>query len=233
MEWETDDGTLPGDEMIRILSTAPQVGELTAIIWLARIVTPRRFRNAKALSAYCGLDPSLKISAGKVTSTIMRGGNKPLHKALNMSAHRLIYRHNEMFGIWGYNLQQQTGKKKKSANAVARKLSVAMYYVMKTGTEFTYDNYHSIRNIDVFDIPIEDLTLINREFKRYIRILKENGINTTVDLAAAYITCSLGSCHGLGKKFFFLLKDFLDHHVNYKQLYDDIQKNLNSKEVNQ
>ena len=57
MEWETDTGTLPGDEMIRILATAPQVGELTAVIWLARVVTPRRFRNAKALAAYCGLDP--------------------------------------------------------------------------------------------------------------------------------------------------------------------------------
>lgn len=230
IEWETETGTLPGDEMIRILATAPQIGELTAIIWLARIVTPRRFRNAKALSAYCGLDPSLKISAGKVTSTVTRGGNKPLHKALNMSAHRLIYRHNEMFGIWGYNLQQQTGKKKKAANAVARKLSVAMYYMMKTGTEFTYDKYHSIRNIDVFNIPIEDLVLIIPDFRRYIRILRDNGINTTVDLATAYVTCSLGSFHGLGKKFFGLLKDFLDHHVSYKQMYDEIQENINKKE---
>ncbi len=230
MEWETDTGTLPGDEMIRILSTAPQVGELTAVIWLARIITPRRFRNAKALSAYCGLDPSLKISAGKVTSTVMRGGNKPLHKALNMSAHRLIHQHNEMFGIWGYNLQQQTGKKKKAANAVARKLSVAMYYMMKTGTEFTYDNYHSIRNIDVFNIPVEDLVLINSDFKRYIRILKEHQINTTVDLATAYISCSLGSLNGLGKKFFSILKDFLDHHVTYKEMYYEIQENLKHKE---
>ena len=230
MEWETDTGTLPGDEMIRILATAPQVGELTAIIWLARVITPRRFRNAKALSAYCGLDPSLKISAGKVTSTVMRGGSKPLHKALNTSAHRLIHRHNEMFGIWGYNLQQQTGKKKKAANAVARKLSVAMFYMMKTGTEFTYDNYHSIRSIDVFDIPIEDLVLINLDFKRYIRILKENNINTTVDLATAYITCSLGTCRGLGKKFFGLLKDFLDHHVTYKQMYDEIQEHLKKED---
>lgn len=232
MEWETDTGTLSGNEMIRILSTAPQVGELTAIIWLARIVTPRRFRNAKALSAYCGLDPSLKISANKVTSSVKRGGNKSLHKALNMSAHRLIHRHNEMFGIWGYNLQQQTGKKKKAANAVARKLSVAMYYMMKTGTEFSYDNYHSIRNIDVFDIPVEELVLINSDFKRYIRILKENNINTTVDLATAYITCSLSSCQGLGKKFFGILKDFLDHHVAYKERYDDIQKAIHHKEEN-
>lgn len=230
MEWETDTGTLPGDEMIRILSTAPQVGELTAVIWLARVITPRRFRNAKALSAYCGLDPSLKTSAGKVTSAVIRGGSKPLHKALNMSAHRLIHYHNEAFGIWGYNLQQQTGKKKKAANAVARKLSVAMYYMMKTGTEFSYDNYNSIRNIDVFDIPVEDLVLINRDFRRYIRILKENGIHTTVGLATAYITCSLGACHGLGRKFFGLLKDFLDHHVRYKQVYDEIQEKLKNKE---
>ncbi len=230
MEWETDTGTMSGDEMIRILMTAPQVGEMTAVIWLARVITPRRFRNAKALSAYCGLDPSLKISANKVTSTIKRGGCKDLHKALNMSAHRLIHNHNEMFGIWGYNLQQQTGKKKKAANAVSRKLSVAMYYMMKTGTEFSYDNYRSIRNIDVFDIPVEELVLINSDFKRYIRVLKENGINTTVDLATAYITCSLGSCTGLGKKFFGLLKDFLDHHVKYKEMYDEIKENLSKKE---
>ena len=231
IEWETDTGTLPGSEMIRILSTAPQIGEMTAVIWLARVVTPRRFRNAKALSAYCGLDPSLKISAGKITSTTMRGGSKPLHKALNMSAHRLIHRHNEMFGIWGYNLQQQTGKKKKAANAVARKLSVAMYYMMKTGTEFSYEKYRSIRSIDVFDIPVEELVLINPDFKRYIRILKESNINTTVDLATAYVTCSLGSCRGLGKKFYGLLKDFLDHHVTYKQIYDELQEQLNRKEV--
>ena len=135
-----------------------------------------------------------------------------------------------MFGIWGYNLQQQTGKKKKAANAVARKLSVAMFYMMKTGTEFSYDRYHSIRSIDVFNIPIDDLVLINRDFQRYIRILKENNIFTTIDLATAYITCSLGSCRGLGKKFFSLLKDFLDHHVTYKQRYDEIQETLKSKE---
>lgn len=151
----------------------------------------------------------------------------PLHKTLNMSAHRLIHRHNEMFGSWGYNLQQQTGKKKKVANAVACKLTVAMFYMMKTGTEFTYGNYHSIRNIDV---PVENLVLINHDFKRYIRILKENAINTTIDLATAYITCSLGSCRGLGKKFFGLLKDFLDHHVTYKQIYDEIQEKRNHKE---
>ena len=230
MQWETSDGVLPGKEMVRILATAPQVGELTAILWLARIVTPRRFPNSKALAAYCGLDPSVRISAGKVTSTTMRGGCKPLHKALNSSAHRLIYHHKEMFGVWGYNLQQQTGKPKKAANAVARKLAVAMFYMMKTGQEFSYNNYRMIRNLDVFDIPVEELVIINPDFKRYIRILKEHKIYTTTDLATAYISCQLGSLRGLGKKFFSLLKDFLDHHVTYKQMYDEIQSKQKKEE---
>ena len=106
-----------------------------------------------------------------------------------------------------------------------------MYYMMKTGTEFSYEKYRSIRSIDVFDIPVEELVLINPDFKRYIRILKESNINTTVDLATAYVTCSLGSCRGLGKKFYGLLKDFLDHHVTYKQIYDELQEQLNRKEV--
>jgi len=57
MDWETASGTLPGTEMIRILTTAPQVGETTAITWLSHIITPRRFHNAKALAAYCGFQP--------------------------------------------------------------------------------------------------------------------------------------------------------------------------------
>ena len=76
----------------------------------------------------------------------------------------------------------------------------------------------------MFNIPVEELVIINSDFKRYIRVLKENGIETTVDLASAYITCSLGSYRGLGKKSYALLKDFLDHHVKYKELYDQLQK---------
>ena len=99
--------------MIHILSTVHQVDELTAVIWLARVIMPIKQYNAKALSTYYGLYSNLKISTAMVTSTIMRNGNKVLHKALNMSAHRLIHRHNEMFGIWGYKLQQQTDKKRR------------------------------------------------------------------------------------------------------------------------
>ena len=69
MEWETDHSTLPDDEMSHILTTAPQVGELTAILWLAMVITPRRFRNAKALSS--NIVPRRCTAAGQVTFNLL------------------------------------------------------------------------------------------------------------------------------------------------------------------
>lgn len=222
MEWETGSATLPGPEMLSLLMTAPQVGKLTAITWLVHIITPRRFPNSKALAAYCGLDPSLKVSAKHVTSTRKRGGNKQLHKILVSSADRLIRNHTEMFGRWGYNLYTQTGKWKKAANAVARKLAVAMYYMMLTGQPFSYENYQLMKDLPVLDIPVSELPSIEPDFKRYIRILQEHNIHTTSQLVTAYLSCSLGSCHGLGKKFFSVLRTFLNEQHKYKRIYKEL-----------
>lgn len=224
MEWETSDASLPGTEMLHILTSAPQIGEVTAITWLAHIITPRRFPNAKAVAAYCGLDPSLKVSAKHVTSTVKRGGYKELHKALTSSADRLIRSHTEMFGKWGYNLYLQTGKWKKAANAVARKLATALYYMMLTGQEFSYENYNLMKDISVFDIPVTELPLLNPDFKRYIRILQDSGFHTTSEMAAAYFSCRLGTVKGLGKKFFSLIKDFFNNQKKYKAAYNELRK---------
>lgn len=223
MEWETQSGKISGQQMLDILTTAPQVGALTAITFLAHIITPNRFPNSKALAAYCGLDPSLKISAKHVTSTKKRGGNKALHKTLVSCGERLIRNHTEMFGRWGYNLYLQTGKRKKASNAVARKLAVAMYYMMRTGQPFSYDKYNLVKDLHVLEIPVSDLPLIEPDFKRYIRILKEHNINITTDLVTAYLSCELGSLTGLGKKFFSVLRTYMNEQHKYKKLYDELQ----------
>lgn len=229
MEWETDTSLLSGQEMLQLLTTAPQVGELTAVTWLVHIITPRRFSNSKAIAAYCGLDPSLKISAKHITSTRKRGGNKDLHYALTSAVDRLIRNHTEMFGQWGFNLYRQTGKWNKAANAVARKLCVSLFYMMKTGQTFSYEKYNLVKNLDTFDIPVEYLPALNPDFKRYIRILHEHDIDTTADMVTAYLSCKLGSYRGLGKKYFITLRDFLNHQHKYKELYLNLELERSSQ----
>ena len=216
MNWETADSEIPGRQMMKILCTAPGIGEQTAILWLAKIVTPRRFRNEKALAAYCSLDPSLKVSAGKVTSTVKRGGCKDLHSALCMAASKLVSRHNEPFGRWGYNIAVNSGRWKKGISAVARKLAVALYFMSLRGEEFSYEKYRMMTEPDVIDISIEELAIKEPAFRRYVRILISGNIHTTKQLVHSYYLCDLTNIKGLGKKFYGLLKEFIGNQEKYR-----------------
>lgn len=219
MEWETKDGLRSGDELFSIITSVPGVGEVTVAVWLANIITPLLFPNSNALAAYCGLDPSLKISAKKVTSTVKRGGHKDLHAALFMCASVLIKNHNGMFGKWGFTLHKQTGRWKKATIAVARKLAVALYYMHMNAVEFSYDQYNLIKETIVIDITLDELTALNNAFKIYVRILTENGISSTTDLINQYYACQLKNYKGLGKKFYGLVEDFITNQNQYHQLY--------------
>jgi hypothetical protein len=192
---------------------------MTAAVWLSNIVTPLRFPNSKAIAAYCGLDPSLKISAKKVTNTVKRGGHKDLHGALCISASILVKNHNELFGQWGYNIYKQTGRWKKATNAVARKLATALYQMNLKAEPFSYDQYNLIRDVAVIDISLDELVELNHEFKRYIRLLKSNGISSTTVLVEQYYSCRLKDYRGLGKKFYGLVKDFITNQKQYREQY--------------
>jgi hypothetical protein len=202
--------------------TAPGVGEKTAITWLANIVDPTRFPNQKAVAAYCSLDPSLKISAQKVTSTKKRKGNKALHSALCMSASIIIGKHDEFFGRWGYRIYQQTGKWKKATNAVARRLSTALYFMNLNAEPFSYDKYQLTKEISVLDMPLDDLEKLNHGFHRYISILKSIGIFRTKPLVHSYYACELRGCKGLGPRFYTLVKEFIDTQDHYRELYNNL-----------
>lgn len=216
MNWETADSQIPGRQMLKILCTAPGIGEQTAILWLAKIVTPRRFRNEKALAAYCSLDPSLKVSAGKVTSTVKRGGCKDLHSALCMAASNLVRKHNEPFGRWGYNIAVNSGRWKKGISAVARKLAVALYFMSLRSEEFSYEKYRMMTEPDVIDISIEELANKEPAFKRYVRILISGNIHTAKQMVHSYYLCDLTNIKGLGKKFYGLLKEFIVNQEKYR-----------------
>ena len=228
MQWETAESSISGEEMMKLLTSAPGIGEQTAVLWLSRVITPRRFPNEKALAAYCGSDPSVKVSAGKVTSTVKRGGRKDLHSALCMAASNLMRRHSEPFGMFGYNIAMQSGVWKKGVSALARKLAVALYYMSLRNEPFSYEGYQLISEPDVINISIEQLVEVNPAFKRYMRYLIGNNITDTKQLVHKYYICELTSIKGLGKNFFALIKDFISNQNKYKKLLEELNVNENS-----
>lgn len=221
MSWPIRDGkSIIGKELIPLLMTAPGIGERTAITWLANIMDPTRFPNAKAIAAYCSLDPSLKISAQHVTSTKKRKGNKQLHTSLCISASVIIGFHNEHFGRWGYRIYQQTGKWKKATNAVARRLSTALYHMHLNAEPFSYEKYQLTKEIPVLNITLDELALINSGFRRYIPLLKSIDIVDTKALVHSFLACELRGCKGLGPKFYTLVKEFTENQSGYRDLYN-------------
>ena len=217
MAWETGNGEVDGRRMLDVLTSAPGIGITTAAVWLAYAVTPRRFTNVNSCVAYCGFDPSNKVSAGKVTSNAKRKGKKQIHALLCQSAHTLITHKSEPFGQWGYQLKCQ-GSEKKAKNALGRKLCVALYYMQLKNQEFSYDFYEISKEPEVMDIPIEKLAALNPEFKRYVKPLISSGISMTGEMAHAFYLGELNNVHGLGKKAYSLIREFIGNQKRYAKL---------------
>ena len=220
MTWETGQGSISGSDMVDMLSTAPQVGDVTAVVWLANIVTPLRFPNAKALAAYCGLDPSVKTSAGKKTSDKKRGGNVVLHKTLCACGNRLLARPTEMFGRWGNSMVKKGTSRSRARNAVARKLAVALYYMMLYNKPFSYEKYDLPQEMILLDISIQEFTKMVPKFRRYIRFMDALDVSTTGELIRAYVTCRFDHVDGLGPKFFKIVRDFIDNQHDYRDKWE-------------
>jgi transposase len=80
----------PGRQLRTNLESIPGVGTRTAISWLGEVGDITRFGSVNKLRAYCGLDPSDQISAGKVTGTKSRKGDARRHGALRNAARAML-----------------------------------------------------------------------------------------------------------------------------------------------
>jgi transposase len=76
---------LAGDLADR-LQTVPGVGPVTAATWLAEVEPAHRFPSLNHCVAFCGLDPTPQISAGKRVGTHLRLGNSHIRTALIQAA---------------------------------------------------------------------------------------------------------------------------------------------------
>lgn len=122
------------NEGVRLLRTIPGVGPRTAEAIVAYIDDPKRFKNAREVSAYAGLVPR-QFQSGTIDrkGRITKRGPCYLRKLLVECAW-LMQRHNP----WGAQLIErisrgQKGRKRSAVVALARKLLVRCWAMLRKG----------------------------------------------------------------------------------------------------
>jgi transposase len=130
--------TLKADPRATVLMTIPGVGQLTAYLLLSEIGDIDRFLSAKKLCAYSGLVPRTYQSGDHCYSgAITRQGNRYIRYAM-VEAAQLAHKRDPALGYF-YDRLKRTKGTAKARVAVARKLLVAVYHVLKYGEHYRYN----------------------------------------------------------------------------------------------
>lgn len=126
------------DPACRLLMTAPGVGCMTAVSYVAAVEDPSEFQSARAVSAWIGLTPR-RYQSGEIdiTGRISRQGDKLLRSYLYEAAAHVLTRAtaDSMLRRWGQSLRARIGFKR-AVVAVARKLAVVLHAMWKSGKPF-------------------------------------------------------------------------------------------------
>jgi hypothetical protein len=108
---------------VRHFMTAPGIGPVTALCFLATIDDPRRFRRSRSVGAYVGLT-TRRFAYGEIdwTGRISKCGDKMLRSYLYEAANVLLTRVAKWSALkaWGIRLAKRSGLRKAKV-AVARK----------------------------------------------------------------------------------------------------------------
>lgn len=124
-------------DTIKLLTSIPGIGVLTAATVLAETNGFELIRNKRQLTSYAGLDVREKQSGTSVKGKprISKRGNRYLRKAMHLPALSAI-QCNEGFRTVFARLVSRHGIKMKAAVAVQRKMLELMYILYKTNTPF-------------------------------------------------------------------------------------------------
>jgi transposase len=120
-----------------LLESIPGVGEATIAHLLSFLGTPQRFKNAKQLAAFVGLNPKHHESGSSVRgrSRLSKTGDANLRKALYMPA-ICAKKHNPIIKVFCQRLEKSGKPPMVIIGAAMRKLLHLMYGVLKSGKRF-------------------------------------------------------------------------------------------------
>lgn len=126
------------DTRVRLLMSAPGVGPLVALTYVAAIDDPARFKSSRATGAHFGLTPK-KYQSGEtdVTGRISKIGDGGVRTMLYEAANVILTRpvKGSSLKSWAMRLAKRAGMRKAKV-ALARKLAVVLHRMLADGTTF-------------------------------------------------------------------------------------------------
>ena len=128
------------DKRARLLMSAPGVGSIVALSYVAAIDDPGRFRSSKAAGAHFGLTPK-RYQSGEtdVTGRISKIGDAGVRATLYEAAHVILTRpvKGSALKSWAMRVAMRTGMRKAKV-ALARKLAVVLHRMLADNQPFDF-----------------------------------------------------------------------------------------------
>ena len=128
------------EPQIRRFMTAPGIGPITALCFLATIDDPERFKKSRDVGAYVGLT-TRRYASGEIdrTGRISKCGDAMLRGYLYEAANVLLTRVAKWSALkaWGLRIAKRSSLSKAKV-AVARKLAVILHRMWIDGSEFNW-----------------------------------------------------------------------------------------------
>jgi transposase len=129
------------DRRVRRLMSAPGVGAIVALTFVAAIDDPARFQSSKAVGAHFGLTPK-KYQSGEtdVTGRISKIGDAGVRTMLYEAANVILTKpvKGSLLRSWAMRLAIRAGMRKAKV-ALARKLAIVLHRMLADDTEFLAD----------------------------------------------------------------------------------------------
>ncbi len=118
-----------------VLDTMPGVGPVTLETVLAELGDWRRFDNADSVVAFAGLNPGVRSSDGKRYDMKLTKRGSPLLRWIMIQLAHRVKRTSARWQRMFEQLSRRTGKKKATC-AVARRLLLVMYAMLRDGQAY-------------------------------------------------------------------------------------------------
>jgi len=127
------------DERVRLVMSAPGVGPIVGLTYVAAIDDPARFKSSKQVGPHFGLTPK-KYQSGKTdySGRISKVGDASVRTALYEAANVILTKPLKgatSLKSWGMKLAKRAGMAKAKV-ALARKLGVILHRIWVDGTRF-------------------------------------------------------------------------------------------------